>query len=76
MEKLPEVVSPRRVVGNLNKTAAEKSGLMQGTPVVSGAGDQFLTGDKKGGNVKKNKYDQIEEKVKDVPPGSGRLHWI
>jgi xylulokinase len=39
-EKLPEVVPPHRVVGTIDKRAAQLSGLKQGTPVLAGAGDQ------------------------------------
>lgn len=40
MRKLPKVVPPWEVIGKLNKSSAEKCGLLNGTPVVYGAGDQ------------------------------------
>jgi len=40
IEKLPTVVPPWKVVGRLNKAASKTCGLMQGTPIVAGAGDQ------------------------------------
>ena len=40
VEKLPEVVEPWFRVGGLSKEAAEITGLLEGTTVVAGAGDQ------------------------------------
>jgi len=39
-EKLPRVVPPFSIVGYIDKTSADLSGLKQGTPVMAGAGDQ------------------------------------
>ncbi|GAA0793632.1 xylulokinase [Faecalicatena orotica] len=38
-EKMPDIVSPWKVVGALTKAAAEESGLSEGTKVVAGCGD-------------------------------------
>jgi xylulokinase len=38
-EKLPEIRASTDVVGKLTKKAAEELGLLEGTPIVSGAGD-------------------------------------
>ena len=40
IEKLPTVVSPWEIIGRLNKFSSEECGLLQGTPIVAGAGDQ------------------------------------
>jgi xylulokinase len=39
MSKLPEIVEPWRIIGKLTRESAEKTGLLQGTPIVAGAGD-------------------------------------
>lgn len=39
-EKLPRIVSPWEIVGKLSSRAAKDTGLMQGTPIAAGAGDQ------------------------------------
>ena len=39
-EKLPRIVEPARVIGGLCRRAAEAVGLVEGTPIVAGAGDQ------------------------------------
>ncbi len=38
-EKLPSIVEPQSVVGELSSAAAGKCGLKRGTPVVAGCGD-------------------------------------
>lgn len=40
VDKLPRIVEPWEVVGHLTAGAARRLGLMEGTPVVAGAGDQ------------------------------------
>jgi xylulokinase len=40
IEKLPEVVKPWHIVGNLTRQAAEDCGLTAGVPVTAGCGDQ------------------------------------
>ena len=40
LQKFPRVVAPWDIVGKLSATAAGECGLMGGTPVVAGAGDQ------------------------------------
>ena len=42
MSKLPEVVSPWKIVGGIDKKSAVKCGLKEGTPVFAGAGDQAV----------------------------------
>ncbi|MEM3545926.1 MAG: FGGY family carbohydrate kinase [Candidatus Bathyarchaeia archaeon] len=42
MDKLPEVVEPESIVGQLKGFYAEKIGLPNGTPVVCGGGDGML----------------------------------
>jgi xylulokinase len=39
MAKLPEIVEPWRVVGEVNDQAAHEFGLAPGTPIAAGAGD-------------------------------------
>ncbi len=39
VSKLPEIRESAAIVGELTGTAAEKLGLMKGTPVINGAGD-------------------------------------
>ena len=39
MDKLPEIVEPWRVVGEVNEQAAREFGLAPGTPIAAGAGD-------------------------------------
>ena len=41
--RMPQVVDPWRVVGHLTAAAAAQCGLLPGTPVVAGAGDQAAT---------------------------------
>jgi len=41
-EKLPEVVSPWKIIGRIDKFSAQRCGLKQGTPVLAGAGDQAV----------------------------------
>ncbi len=40
IKKLPGIVSPWEVIGELDKKAAQKCGLMQGVKIVAGSGDQ------------------------------------
>lgn len=40
LDKLARIVQPWEVVGRLTKEAAAQTGLLAGTPVVAGAGDQ------------------------------------
>jgi xylulokinase len=40
MEKLPRIVAPWEVIGQLTPTAARACGLKAGTPIAAGAGDQ------------------------------------
>ncbi|MDD4870933.1 MAG: FGGY family carbohydrate kinase [Kiritimatiellae bacterium] len=42
--KLPTLVAPGKVVGRLSREASHKTGLVEGTPLVSGAGDQQCAG--------------------------------
>jgi xylulokinase len=47
LDKLPRVVAPWKVVGKLSSEAATSCGLLAGTPIVAGLGDQpagFLGG--------------------------------
>ena len=39
LEKLPRIVAPWDIVGNVTREIAERSGLSQGLPVVAGCGD-------------------------------------
>ncbi len=39
-EKLPRIVRPWDVVGRISKEASESTGLLEGTPIVAGCGDQ------------------------------------
>lgn len=39
-DKLPELIGSGRKVGGLNKAVAEATGLLEGTPLISGGGDQ------------------------------------
>ena len=39
MSRLPKIVEPWTVVGKLTRESAEQAGLLQGTPIVAGAGD-------------------------------------
>ncbi len=41
--KLPPIVSPSRVIGGISKEAADFTGLISGTPVIAGCGDQAAT---------------------------------
>lgn len=41
--KLPRIVAPGELVGRLTKEAASACGLLAGTPVAAGAGDQAAT---------------------------------
>lgn len=40
MTKLPRIVRPWDIVGRLKREAAEESGLVEGTPIAAGLGDQ------------------------------------
>jgi xylulokinase len=40
IKKLPRILSPWEVIGELDKKAAQKCGLLQGTKIVAGSGDQ------------------------------------
>jgi xylulokinase len=40
VEKLPRIVEPSKVIGGVCRRAAEAVGLVEGTPIVAGAGDQ------------------------------------
>ncbi len=40
VEKLPRIVEPWEIIGKLTATAAEDCGLMAGTPITAGCGDQ------------------------------------
>jgi len=39
-DKLPRIVQPTDVVGRVGRSAADATGLLEGTPIVAGAGDQ------------------------------------
>ncbi|KFZ22191.1 FGGY-family carbohydrate kinase [Thermotoga neapolitana] len=39
-EKLPRIVKPWEIVGKLSKEASSKTGLLEGTPIIAGCGDQ------------------------------------
>lgn len=39
-ETLPRIVKPTDIVGKVGATAARETGLVEGTPIVAGAGDQ------------------------------------
>jgi len=40
MEKLPRIVKPWEIIGQLTPEAAEGCGLLAGTPIAAGCGDQ------------------------------------
>jgi xylulokinase len=40
LDKLPRIVRSSDIIGGLEKTVAEATGLLEGTPIVAGAGDQ------------------------------------
>ncbi len=40
MDLLPEIVSPLKIIGKLNKKVSQKCNLISGIPVVAGAGDK------------------------------------
>ena len=40
IEKLPRIVKSSEIIGRLGRTAAEATGLVEGTPIVAGAADQ------------------------------------
>jgi len=40
MEKLPFIVPPWKIIGEINSLSAQRCGLKKGTPVLAGAGDQ------------------------------------
>lgn len=40
VDKLPRIVKSSEIVGKVNKQTAEATGLVTGTPIVAGAGDQ------------------------------------
>lgn len=42
-DKLPEIVSPWKIIGHLSQSASAQCGLKAGTPVCAGAGDQAAT---------------------------------
>ena len=44
VESLPPLVKPRDVVGSVTSTAAEATGLKEGTPVVAGCSDSAVEG--------------------------------
>ena len=39
-QKLPRIVQPWEIIGRVTATAARQSGLLQGTPIAAGCGDQ------------------------------------
>ena len=39
-EKMPRIVSPTEIIGAVTKEAATLTGLIEGTPIAAGAGDQ------------------------------------
>ncbi len=41
MEKLPRIVRPTDIIGKVSQEAARETGLLEGTPLVAGAGDQM-----------------------------------
>lgn len=41
--RMPEIVAPWKVVGRISAEAAQECGLLEGTPVCAGAGDQAAT---------------------------------
>ena len=41
--RMPEIVSPWKIVGKISADAARACGLLEGTPVCAGAGDQAAT---------------------------------
>ncbi len=40
MEKLPRIVQPWEIIGRVTAEAARESGLLEGTPIAAGCGDQ------------------------------------
>ena len=44
MDKLPELVPSAQLVGRVNREAAQLTGLLEGTPLVTGGGDQQCAG--------------------------------
>lgn len=40
IKKLPRIVKPWEIIGHLSPEAAEHTGLLEGTPIAAGAGDQ------------------------------------
>lgn len=40
LEKMPTPVPSGEIIGSITKTAAQETGFIEGTPVISGAGDQ------------------------------------
>jgi len=40
LEKLPRIVKSSEIVGGVNQETAEATGMLSGTPIVAGAGDQ------------------------------------
>lgn len=38
--KLPKIIKSYEIIGKVNKTAAQLSGLKEGTPIIAGCGDQ------------------------------------
>lgn len=42
LEKMPKIVSPTEIIGEISQQAAIKTGLTEGTPIVAGAGDTAM----------------------------------
>ena len=40
LEKMPQPYPSGQVIGEVTKEAAEETGFLEGTPIISGAGDQ------------------------------------
>jgi len=40
INKLPDIKPPWEIIGGISKISSEKCGLLKGTPIVTGAGDQ------------------------------------
>ncbi|MCS6907633.1 MAG: FGGY family carbohydrate kinase [Anaerolineales bacterium] len=40
IEKMPRIVNPWEIIGRVTKEAAQATGLLEGTPVAAGCGDQ------------------------------------
>ena len=50
-EVLPQVFPPSKIVGHITDTAARETGLVMGTPVVTGVGDTFVSIIGSGANI-------------------------